>query len=314
MLRSVDLRGFGQDGGAALGDEPVDGQAEGRVGGDSGESIGTTALQGHAELTHGDRFTPGLVGPGKNLAMQAVEAGLDRFARATIMLDCLQMKAALGGLAKVLDHEGDLVGFAAKPDHHDRPEVGVADMSPDGALQHAKALVHGAHRTARTVGEGHNAIDVGEVVQDCSLFHLPCDEGGHGGGAVDRGEDAHVVAGTDLSVTPAISLKGCALVFRDQFRLASVPGVGVVATMIRHGEVVFVDVLARRNVTGGLSDDLSDLENALTGGDGLHSHLVSARDPGSWVDGRALHCFAGFQDSARYHDIVVRVELEGLGF
>ena len=63
-------------------------------------------------------------------------------------------------------------------------------VSPDRSLQHPKAPVGCAHCAANTVSEGHDAIDIGVVVEDGMLLDLPHDEGGYGGRAIDGGDDA----------------------------------------------------------------------------------------------------------------------------
>ena len=61
LLGAVDLRGLGEDRGAAHADEQVGGGAERGVGGDAGEAVGAAALQGEAELGGGDGLAGGPV-------------------------------------------------------------------------------------------------------------------------------------------------------------------------------------------------------------------------------------------------------------
>ena len=112
--------------------------------------------------------------------MQAIEAGVDCPARAAIVLDRFQVEASLRRFAEVLDHEGDLVGLATESHHHDGTEIWMTRVSPDRALQHAESFVHGAHRTTNAVSEGHDAVNVGEVLEDGTFFHLPGDKGCYG--------------------------------------------------------------------------------------------------------------------------------------
>ena len=49
MFGAVDLGGFGEDGGAAVADEDVDGGAESGVGADAGVGVGAAALEAENE-------------------------------------------------------------------------------------------------------------------------------------------------------------------------------------------------------------------------------------------------------------------------
>ena len=54
VFGAVDLGGFGEDGGAAVADEDVDGCAEGGVGADAGVGVGAAALEAEDEFGCGD--------------------------------------------------------------------------------------------------------------------------------------------------------------------------------------------------------------------------------------------------------------------
>ena len=54
VFGAVDLRGFGEDGGATVADEDVDGCAEGGVGADAGVGVGASALEAEDEFGCGD--------------------------------------------------------------------------------------------------------------------------------------------------------------------------------------------------------------------------------------------------------------------
>ncbi len=55
MLGSVDLGGLGEDGGAAVAYEDVDGCAESGIGADAGVGVGASALQAEDQVGGGDR-------------------------------------------------------------------------------------------------------------------------------------------------------------------------------------------------------------------------------------------------------------------
>ena len=83
----------------------------------------------------------------------------------------------------------------------------------------------------------------------------------------------------DRSATDVGPVKATDIVC-DEFRFVGIHGVGVVVAMIRHREVVFVNVFSRGDVTGCLPDDLSEFQDAFPRGDRFQGHLVSTRDPG----------------------------------
>jgi len=70
------------------------------------------------------------------------------------------------------------------------------------------------HTATGMMAEGGNAIDVGIVCQ--SFFgEVVCDGMDHRGRAVHRGDDGNKVSGSDSSVVPQVSLKGCTFGWRQ---------------------------------------------------------------------------------------------------
>ena len=86
LLGAVDLRGLGEDGGAAHADEEVGGGAEGRVGGDAGEAVGAAALQREAQLGGGDGLARRRVHLGQE-RVDLVDDHRDRLGRPAGLLD-----------------------------------------------------------------------------------------------------------------------------------------------------------------------------------------------------------------------------------
>src|SRR3546814_9936723 len=68
-----------------------------------------------------------------------------------------------------VEQEGDLVHFAAEPDHEDAGEVRMACVAPEGALQRLVAVAAVGHAAAGGVHEGGDTVDVRVVGEDAGL-------------------------------------------------------------------------------------------------------------------------------------------------
>ena len=88
---------------------------------------------------------------------------------------------------------------------------------------------------------------------------------------------------------------------------------GVVLLHLAHGEIVGVNVLARRNFLCGESDDLVELSNRLTGCQRVKRQLVSGRDIGDGSDTKFGQELASLHGLKGDENIIVRAEFENLG-
>src|SRR3546814_15712932 len=84
-------------------------------------------------------------------------------------LEALATLQAIGG-----EQEGDLVHFAAEPDHEDAGEVRMACVAPEGALQRLVAVAAVAHAAAGRVHEGADTVVVRGVREDAGRVDRTC--------------------------------------------------------------------------------------------------------------------------------------------
>ena len=186
---------------------------------------------------------------------------------------------------------GDLHHLAAEPDHQHTGKVGVVGVAPLRALQHLVALgAAPGHAAAPAHDEGHDAVDIGKILEDVGAVEGVGDDAGDGRRAVHAGEHADVVAGADLAVLAAIALEGAALGDRQHVLRPGVLGEVVVAGEFGDAAIVGVDVLARLDRQRGEADDLAELPDRLADGDRRRRHLVAlghARERGHPLGGGA---------------------------
>ena len=151
---------------------------------------------------------------------------------------------------------------------------GVAD---EDAAEEVGGFAVLGHAAAGAVGDGDDAVDVGIGAEDFG-GEVGGDAAGDGGGTVDGGEDADVVAGGDAAVGADDALEGCGSV--EEFGGMGFGADGVVALEVAGDEVVGVDEFSDGDGLGGEADDLVELMDGLSGGDGAHGELVAGGDVG----------------------------------
>jgi hypothetical protein len=96
------------------------------------------------------------------------------------------------------------------------------------------------------------------------------------GRAVDSGEDADVVAGGDAAVGSDNALKGCGGV--DQGGGLGFGANGVIALKITGDQIMAVNEFSDGDRLGGKTNDLIELTDRLTGGDGVDRQLMAGSD------------------------------------
>ena len=158
------------------------------------------------------------------------------------------MEGLLGRLSQDFQHQRNLVCFAAQAEHQHGSKIGMPGMAPDGPLQHAEAFVVGRRAAARTMHDGNDAVDIGIVIKDAAFLYLSGNVLGHRRRAIHRSDDADIVAGANPAVLAAIPLKGGALCIRHHVGLAGRLAISIVALKISHRDIVYVDMLSRRDV------------------------------------------------------------------
>ena len=190
MGRPDCLGGFGEHGGAALGDELVDGHAQGRIGGQPAGGVRPAALQGQH---------------------QAVGRDLCRLALGSLADHLLDNRPSLGNgfrHAHVLNHQplerlpgaclGDLLGhlfriavLTAQAQHQGAGHVGMRAEGRHHPLRSGHVLPAGA---SAGVGKGHGAFHrVGYLSRDLV-------------GTQHGGEHHHVVAHAESPVRPLVAV------------------------------------------------------------------------------------------------------------
>ncbi len=139
----------------------------------------------------------------------------------------------------------------------------MAGVAVEGAQQNLGAFALEHQAAAALVGEGDDAVDVGEAGFDFGL-RLVHNELRGGAGAVDGGEDRNVVAGSGAAVGPAVPVEGSAGAGRG-LELGVHGSEFVHPGCEVHSEVVAVHVVATANLCRGRPDGLPVLVHRSTG-------------------------------------------------
>ena len=222
------------------------------------------------------------------------------------------MKGLFGGVAEDLEHQRDLIGFAAQAQHQDRSEVRMARVAPDGPLQHAEGFVIGADAAAGPVHDGYDTVDIRIVVQKPEPFDFARDLLCRGRRAVHRGDDADIVSRADPAVLAPVALERGALRLGHHVRLLHRLAEVVVAIELSHGDVVHVHMLTGGDVGGGEPDDLSILDHGLALLDRHDGHLVPAGKRLSRGDGHRFRDVALGDIGQDDGNVILVTELDGL--
>ena len=242
-------------------------------------------------------------------------ARVDGLAGAAGVLDGQRLEmVALGDAIDVLQ-PGDLEHFASQAHQQDGGEIRVAGIAPLRARQQVIAFALGCHAAALAVGQGDDAVDMGVVVQHPRPHGLVGDVIDHGRRTVHRRQDADVIARPHPPVGAAETREmGRNLALVQAFGRAGLGGEGVVAFEIgSHGNVLFVDPIARRDVGAGKADDLAELADGRALRDGPCRDLVAARDAAGGADA-PFDRGSGRQVCNRHDNVVGVVQSQDMRF
>ena len=159
------------------------------------------------------------------------------------------------------------------------------------------------------VHQRDHAVDFRIVIQHAAALDLAGDEARHRGRTVHRGENAQIVARTDLAVGAAVALEG-----RGRHDGCGIAGIDFELVVAVHGmerDVVLMHPVARRNVLRRKADNLAELQRRLILGNRAHRRLVAGRNAAR--DLHVIHDVARGQTVHRYHDIVGGVKAQERG-
>src|SRR5439155_18407220 len=116
-------------------------------------------------------------------------------------------------------------------------DVGVPGEAGQGAVELAVVGAVVLHGAAGLVGDGHDAIDVGVLLQQVGGLELLGNVLARARRAVDRGDDRYVVARAVAAVAAVVAQEGARL-GRGLGRRRAVPAEGVVALEGVGGDVL----------------------------------------------------------------------------
>ena len=273
----MDLGRLGQHDRCALRGQDIAGHPKCRVGRDARKSVRPAALQPDPQ----GRCRGGCARHRIDLRQHLADAGLDGVdgrAGATVVLDRQPVKPR--GLSQLLLHAGDLHHLAAQTHEQRGPDVRVPGMPGQHPLQRDPPRTAVGHPAARSVGKGHHPVDIRIVGQRALGLQFVGGAADDRRRTVDRRHQRHEVARADLSAVAVIALK---LQFPPAMPVKSRPrgrkpgAGGLVAVVIAKGQVVAVNVIARRDVAGGIADDLPVLHHRRPPRDVRAGDLVSGR-------------------------------------
>ena len=206
VLRAVDLGRLGEGGRAALPDDPVRRTSHDGIRGDPRARVRATALHAHDQLARGHRLATD-VGDRRQQLHDRIDAGLDRLARAALLLDDERSMGHRDVQSRIIHQALELVRLAAQRQQQHAPEVRVVGVPEDGAAQQLEALARDRHGTAGGVRERDDAVDRGVIPQQPALLHVGGDEPGHARRAVHGRDEPDHVARADLAVAAADALE-----------------------------------------------------------------------------------------------------------
>src|SRR3984885_4416573 len=165
------------------------------------------------------------------------------------------------------------------------------------------------HTAAGAVGNCDDAIDVRVSAQNLRR-EVSGDTARDRGRAVDSGEDADIVAGGDAAVGSDNALKGgggvdqrCGLGFRAD---------GVIAVKITGDQIMAVNEFADGDRLGGKTNDLIELTDRLTGGDGVNRQLMARSDIHARSQVQAVEGLARRNRLKGNHNVVRASEFESV--
>ena len=171
----------------------------------------------------------------------------------------------------------DLVGLAAEAEQKDGGEVGVGGVAGEDAAEEVGGFAVFGHAAAGAVRDGDDAIDIRIGAEDLR-GEVRGDAAGDRGGAVDRREDADVVAGGDAAVGADDSLKGSRMGRIEEFGRAGLGADRIIALKVTGDEIVGMNVFAGGDRVRRETNDLIEFADRLTGLDGMQCYLVASRN------------------------------------
>ncbi len=199
-------------------DQQVGRHAERRVGGHARVAVGTAALHRQADLRSR------LLGPhpGIGLGHELVNGPrgrLDRAGDPPLLLD-IQRARPMGGLLVAvavgrsqrdemlrLDQVRRITHLAAEPHDHISRHVGMMGEARQHALEDLVVEPFKRQPAAPLVGDGEDAVDIGEISPPGPVAELVGDIAGRAGRAIHRADHGDVVACADPSVRAQIAAK-----------------------------------------------------------------------------------------------------------
>ncbi len=187
---------------------------------------------------------------------------------------------------------------------------GVAVKSSE---QRLGAFAGGHQAASALVGERHHAVDVLELVEREAAEGIR-DQVGRRRRAVDRGQDADVVARARRAVRPRIPAEGRHRALRDGERRPA--GAELMRSLgLIHAEVVAVHVITRRDVARRSADRLAVLVHLAARGHRKERELVASRKIGTQRDGATplaeLDDRARLERAQRDRHLVVGIKMQG---
>ncbi len=329
VFGAVDFRRLGQYGAPAVGDQAVHGGTQSRVGGDAGVAVGATALQRDSQMLDGAGCPFDLVGFVQQL-LDVADALGDRLGGAADLLDREGVQPGAGLQTLGLDQRVDLIGFAAEADDQHGGEVDVARVAGERTPQHLQRFAIRRHRTAHAVSQCDHAIHVGVRRHRFGMNVAPemiGDGVSDRGGAVDRGENADVIARGDTAIRSSNPHEGGGggdpldgrdlaadgIVFRIALRIALHIALFMAgAFQVADAEIVDVDMIAGRDGTDGATDDLAVAANHVSAVQGSDGDLVGGGHGGCQDDARQDFGTFG-QRRTRDDDIIAFVQADDRG-
>jgi len=165
------------------------------------------------------------------------------------------------------------------------------------------------HAATGAVGDGDDAVDVGVGAEDLGS-EVGGDAAGDCCGAVDRGENADVVASGDAAIRADYSLECCGVL--EERGGMGFGADGVVALEVVGDEVVGVNKFTDGDGLGGKTDDLVELTDGLPGRNGVYRQLMTGRDIGERSEVQAVEGLACRNWLEGDHNVVRASELESM--
>ena len=211
--------------------------------------------------------------------------------------------------ASEIDEGFDLVGLAAESEQEHGGKIGMRGVTDKDTAEEIGWFAVFCHTAAGAVGDCDDTIDVGVSTENLRR-EVGGDAARDGGRAVDSREDADIVAGGDAAVGSDNALKRCGYV--DQWCGLGFGADGVIAVKIAGDQIVAVNEFADRDGLGGKTNDLIELTDRLTGGDGVNRQLMAGSDVHARSQVQAVEGLARRNRLKGNHNVVRASEFESV--